>query len=215
MHEAQLNAKLLAPLGIPDTFTLNELKSFYGLKVAPLPATKDIPLPADKFKLILHPKSAGSAREWPLQSYLELAKRLPPSQFHVYVSGLQTEADMIKEAVPELLTLPHVTLVAGKLTLPEFMGLIEATDGLLAASTGPLHVASALGKYALGLYPPIKPMHPGRWAPLGEHAGYLVKPGACRSCRYTPEDCACMRWIPVDAVYNTVLDWLEVPVEKR
>lgn len=61
------------------------------------------------------------------------------------------------------------------MNLKQFISFIAAADGLIAASTGPLHIAAALGKVALGIYPPIKPMHPpGRWAPLGKNASYLV-----------------------------------------
>ena len=212
-HEAQLNCKLLGPMGLPDTFTLEQLRDFYGLNVSPYGGA--ITLAKDKFKLILHPKSSGSAREWPAEHYVALAEKLPAKHFEIYITGLENEGEMLREKVPALFTFKHVTDLTGKLTLPEFMSFVQAADGLVAASTGPLHLASALGKYTVGLYPRIKPMHPGRWSPVGIHAGYLVKPGACRICRYTPENCPCMGDITVDAVYNTVQDWLSTPIEKR
>jgi ADP-heptose:LPS heptosyltransferase len=65
---------------------------------------------------------------------------------------------------------------------------------LVAASTGPLHLAAALGIYALGIYPPIRPMHPGRWAPVGEKAKVFVKEKDCEACRLSA-DCTCIREI--------------------
>lgn len=213
LHEAQLNCKLLGPMGLPTDFRLEELRDFYGLAV---PAYEgSIELPKDKFKLILHPKSSGSAREWPAHNFLALAESLPADRFELYVSGLTSEGEAMKALVPRLFELPNVTDLTGTMSLPEFMNFIGAADGLVAASTGPLHIASALGKFTLGLYPPIKPMHPGRWAPVGAHAGFMVNPISCRACRYTPEDCACMRAISVEAVRTSILDWIALPKEQR
>ena len=41
------------------------------------------------------------------------------------------------------------------------------------------------GINAIGLYPPIKPMHPGRWAPIGAKAKYFVKDIQCKECKNT------------------------------
>jgi ADP-heptose:LPS heptosyltransferase len=79
------------------------------------------------------------------------------------------------------------------------MTFISKADGLVAASTGPLHLAAALGIPALGIYPPIRPMHPGRWAPVGPNARVFVKPEYCEDCRRTG-DCHCIREIPPNAV---------------
>ncbi|MFC7667381.1 glycosyltransferase family 9 protein [Hymenobacter humi] len=85
---------------------------------------------------------------------------------------------------------------------------MAAADGLVAGSTGPLHLAAALGRHALGLYPPIRPMHPGRWAPLGPRAGFMVfdKP-SCEDCRTEPAACRCIRAIEPVAVAAHVLAW--------
>jgi ADP-heptose:LPS heptosyltransferase len=81
------------------------------------------------------------------------------------------------------------------------MAFIAAADALIAASTGPLHIASALGIKAIGLYPPIRPMHPGRWAPLGKKAVYLVKDAECDKCRKSLE-CLCMKDLSPELVKN-------------
>ena len=92
--------------------------------------------------------------------------------------------------------------------MPQFLAFIAAADGLVAGSTGPLHLAAALGRHALGLYPPIRPMHPGRWAPLGPHADYLVfdKPN-CADCRAQPAACACIKALAPALVAARVLSW--------
>jgi ADP-heptose:LPS heptosyltransferase len=97
-----------------------------------------------------------------------------------------------------------VSDVTGIFSLSQFIEFIDSADVLVAGSTGPLHIASALGKVAIGLYPPIKPMHPGRWAPLGTNAAYIVKQTECEKCRKLNE-CECMKAITVDQVQQKIV----------
>ena len=52
---------------------------------------------------------------------------------------------------------------------------------------------------AIGIYPPIRPMHPGRWAPVGKKAKVFVENKDCDACRQTG-DCVCMRAIRPQAL---------------
>jgi ADP-heptose:LPS heptosyltransferase len=96
--------------------------------------------------------------------------------------------------------------------LPQLLAFVGTADGLVANSTGPLHMAAALGRQALGLYPPIRPMHPARWAPLGPHAEYLVfnKPD-CQQCRQAPAACSCLAAIEPVEVLNRIAAWKSLP----
>ncbi|HQQ97729.1 MAG TPA: glycosyltransferase family 9 protein, partial [Cyclobacteriaceae bacterium] len=201
LHESQLNFKLLSPFKIYWDFDLKEIADYYGL-VPPLQSHNGTIKP-DRFNLILHPKSKGSAREWQLNNYYELAKALPQDRYHVYVTGLKEEGDMMRREKPELFSLPHVTDMTGKLSLDELMSFISQIDGLLSCSTGVLHLASALGKYTIGLYSPMKPIHPGRWMPLGRHAEYMVIDKNCSNCRRMKE-CACVNEITVSQVRERI-----------
>ncbi|MCB0778620.1 MAG: hypothetical protein KDC03_03595, partial [Flavobacteriales bacterium] len=72
----------------------------------------------------------------------------------------------------------------------QLIALIGASDALVAASTGPLHIAAASGKRAIGLFAPRRPIHPGRWAPLGPDAHALVHDPDCPTCASgRPCDC--------------------------
>jgi ADP-heptose:LPS heptosyltransferase len=56
----------------------------------------------------------------------------------------------------------------------------------LGPSTGPLHLASALGLAAVGIYPPVPAMSPRRWGPRGRWNRVLVPEVACpgrHACR--------------------------------
>jgi ADP-heptose:LPS heptosyltransferase len=174
LHEAQLNFRLFRPLGLEATPSLQELGSWYGLEPnLSLPPLWEELAAAPRFCLIIHPKSKGSAREWPMAHYHRLVQQLPTGQYWVLVSGTADEGARIKAECPEIFQHPHVRDLTGALSLEAFMTVIAHADGLLACSTGPLHIAAALGRHCLGLYPSRKPMHPGRWGPLGPRASYL------------------------------------------
>jgi heptosyltransferase-3 len=196
-HEAQLNLRLLAPLGGRSDYSLKEIGGLYGLtRLAPLPAEIAALLDRGRFNLILHPKSRGSAREWGLENFGRLVGLLPRERYKVFVSGTAAEGQLL---TPLLADYPFVTDLTGRLTLGQLLTFISKADGLIAASTGPLHLAAALGIHALGIYPPIRPMHPGRWAPVGPNAQVFVKAEYCEDCRRT-EDCHCIREIKPEVV---------------
>jgi ADP-heptose:LPS heptosyltransferase len=200
LHESQLNIRLLQPLGITDVPPLSRIGGWYGMRT-------DLPLPAGlasyfadgRFRLILHPKSKGSAREWPTENYLSLARSLPPESYCLFITGTAAEGDQVRMQQPELFALPHVVDLTGKVSLTELVAVISRVDGLVACSTGPLHIAAAMNKWAVGIYPPIRPMHPGRWGPVGPRASYLVLNKDCGDCRQSG-NCACIRAIEVRQV---------------
>lgn len=206
LHESQLNFKLLKPFKLNFDIDTSELISYYGLH----PAKNDFSglLNKDRFNLIIHPKSKGSAREWPLDSYYRLVLSLPVESYRIFVTGLQAEGDLIRKEKPELLQHPNVTDLTGKLNLEELTSFISQADGLLACSTGVLHLAAALGIYALGLYSPMKPIHPGRWMPVGKKAQYLALKEECSLCRDSKE-CACINAITVEEVKQKIDSYSE------
>jgi heptosyltransferase-3 len=201
-HEAQLNLKLLTPLGAKPLYTQSEIAGLYGLSRLPaLPSSAAALLDPAKFNLILHPKSRGHGREWGLENFMRLIELLPRDRFKLFVSGSAEEGKLVRAMLDDY---PFVTDLTGKLTLPQFMSFIAAADGLLASGTGPLHLAAALGIHALGIFPPIRPVHPGRWAPIGVRAKYFVMEKDCEACRKTA-DCACIRNVAAAEVSTYLL----------
>jgi heptosyltransferase III len=210
LHEAQLNLKLLEPLGISSDVDLAELEMLTGFTKAPLiPNTLATLLAPGKFNLILHPKSKGSAREWPMENYYRLAQLLPSEKYQLFITGTEQEGALIKKQKPEIFDLPNVTDMTGKCSLQELIGFISKSDGLLACSTGPLHIASALGKHALGIYPPMRPIHPGRWAPLGKQATVLVEHKTCDACQ-KDFNCHCIQAISPEQVAGVIQGWKNI-----
>jgi len=199
LHEAQLNLKLLRPLGIDARLSFAELGSSFGLThIAPLEEQHRRLLMPGKYHLILHPKSQGSAREWGLDHFIKLVQLLDKDRYQVFISGTENERPLLQPLLDAVAG--QVTDITGRMGLAQFIAFIQHCDGLVAASTGPLHLAAALGKDALGIYPPVRPIHPGRWAPLGPGAQVFVAPAPCRDCRRNPAACRCMQAIAPEEV---------------
>ncbi|HXB93879.1 MAG TPA: glycosyltransferase family 9 protein [Puia sp.] len=204
-HEAQLNLRLLTPLGAKKLYAIEEIGQYYGLtKFPPLPPSISGQYDPGRFNLILHPKSRGHGREWGLENFIRLVSLLPADRFKIFVTGTSEEGRQLR---PLLESNSHLTDMTGRLTLPEFISFIAGADGLVASGTGPLHLAAALGIHALGMFPPIRPIHPGRWAPIGPHARTFVIEKECQACRVT-KDCSCIREILPVSVKDYLLSVL-------
>ncbi len=204
LHEAQLNLQLLQGIGINETPALQQLHQWVSFRVDnQVPDKLKTRLSGTKKRILLHPKSAGSAREWSLQHYASLAELLPKEEYDIILCGTTKEKELIEQTAalfPE-----YVINSMGLLTLEEYIALIASSHALVAASTGPLHIAAACGIRAVGIYPVIKPMHAGRWQPIGEKAVYLsANKNHCDMCRHTPSQCACMNEVTPQQVLQKI-----------
>jgi ADP-heptose:LPS heptosyltransferase len=200
LHEAQLNAKLLAPMGIGSIPTLAEIPKLYGLtKLEPPPAELAALLSSKKFNVVIHPMTAGNAKAWSLDNYTRLIETLQADQYDFFVTGVEDDRGSIERGMP--LDRPNVTSLVGRTNLKDLLGFISAADAIVCASTGPLHVAAALGKCAIGFYQPRGIGRPGRYGPVGRKAHSLVYNPSCERC-LNNEECDCLQDIPVTAVQD-------------
>lgn len=193
LHELELNLLLLnkSIKAFPGLEQLKPYHQHYGLQVEPK-------VFADKRRhVILHPGSRGSSRDWPLSRFVQLAEELPKDKYKVLVSGTEAEGQSFRSSFNFT---DDIVDISGAMKLGEFIDYIASCDSLVANSTGPLHIASAVGTHAIGIYPPIRPAHPGRWAPVGQKAEYIVadKPN-CQLCIKT-KNCFCVQSISVEQI---------------
>lgn len=177
LHESQLNFKLLKPLGIPDFIELSEVPTYYGFH-AGNEAQEEIQSALSAVNgrrmVILHPLSKGSAVEWPMDRFRALTTLLSPDAYAIFISGTAEEGERMKAQGG--IHGEHVYDVTGRFDLTGLISFINRCDLLVAASTGPLHIAAALGKNVIGLYSPKRPIHPGRWSPVGVNAHFICAP---------------------------------------
>ena len=165
-----------------------------------------------KFNLILHPKTRGEFIEWPAEQFATLIKVLSPEKFNIFVTGNAKEGDQVREAM--IAPFAHLHDLCGKISLNDLIELIAHADGLICASTGPVHLAANLGINTLGLYAPIKPFDSGRWGPVGPKAEVLCVDKSCEDCRFEKK-CHCVSEITPLQVQAVVLRWEEELNKKR
>lgn len=204
LHEAQLNFELLRPLGVeqlPDFDFLNTATTAFQFHKQPLP--QRIPQHEDRKNgyVVLHPKSQGSAREWPMEKYTELALQLAEKDFTVCFTGTEAEGALFRTSIPEH---PSIIDTTGLLSIAQLMHLIHEAKALVACSTGPLHIAGYAGIRSVGLFAPKIPIHPGRWKPLGANSTTLVFDEDCPTCK-AGKPCNCIEQIPVERVIEEIL----------
>jgi len=198
LHEAQLNSRLLEPLGIKSIPSLAEIPELYRLtRLARPTAELASLLSASKLNVIIHPMTAGNAKAWSLGNYAALVDSIPADKCQFFVTGIDDDRAFIESGLPMEET--KVTSLVGRTSLTDLLGLISMADAMVCASTGPLHVAAALGKCAIGIYQPRGIGRPGRYGPVGQNAHALVHDPSCDKC-LSNQECDCLQDIPVSAI---------------
>lgn len=200
LHEAQLNFELLKPFGVKELPSLDEvIKSTTFLKIPKVDLPKEFSSLKDY--TILHPKSQGSAKEWPFEKYVSLTNELISKGKTVVFTGTEEEGKKFRKELPES---DNVIDTTGKLSLEQLMVLIHGAKNLVACSTGPLHISGFYGVNTIGLFSPKRPIHPGRWKALGENVKTLVFDENCELC-IKRKPCNCIEKITVEAVLEKIM----------
>lgn len=202
LHEAQLNFELVRPIGLSSLPCLEQLSSWLSTSFQ----AKQIDLPLEyadiQNAIILHPKSQGSAIEWPIEKYIHLANDLLAQGKQVVFSGTEKEGLLFRDLIPKNVICYDLT---GKLNLAQFIYFISKQEALVACSTGPYHLAGILGIKAIGLFSSRKPIHPGRWKALGSVSCAVIFNTNCHDCA-KGKQCNCIENISVDLVANYLLN---------
>jgi heptosyltransferase I len=116
--------------------------------------------------IVVGPAGSWGAKCWPAERYgefcREFEKRNEKKNLRVVVIQGPGEAS-IAEQVCRAATPARPIAIAT--TIEELMGLLAHARCMLAADSGPLHLAAALGTPVIGLYGPTDPARNGPFAP--------------------------------------------------
>jgi heptosyltransferase-3 len=149
---------------------------------------------------VLHPGSGGSAHTWPTDRFIRLARLLHDSELQVVFTGSDQEG--VDIAGLSAKTGSRVNSLAGRTDLRTLAAVLSLATIVVANSTGPLHLAAAVGTRVVGLYPSKAVMSPVRWGPLGE--GHRVIQPHASKCSCPSSQCRCMETISVEQVAREV-----------
>jgi heptosyltransferase III len=115
--------------------------------------------------IIIHPGSLGSAMTWSVENFVELIRMLAEDKnfdFSLVVTGTKSDQrslNIIAEAAGDKV------LIINDLGLKEFAAICKLSKMFVSNSTGPIHIAAAVGTFCVGLFSPVKTESAKRWAP--------------------------------------------------
>lgn len=175
-------------------------------------------LPSDRV-IVLHPGSGGSARDWSPSRFAQLGREMVQRGYRVIVTGGPGEEALVQGVVSGAGN--GVQPLVNLLSLKELAAFLQTVDLFVSNSTGPLHIAAAVGTPVIGFYPPIRACSPQRWGPYTEKKMVFVpNPNACPRCHGEPcQGNDCMELITVSEVVQSAERMLQanhpLPVEVR
>lgn len=122
----------------------------------------------EKTLVVVHPGMGGSALNWPQHHYIELIRSLTREGTAVVVTAGPTEGillDQVREGLGS--DSKNVMFYGGPGigSIENLGGVMSWASVVVAPSTGPLHLAVALGRRVVTFYPPIRVQSAIRWGP--------------------------------------------------
>jgi len=151
---------------------------------------------------VVHPGSGGSADRWPMERFIEFYRDLEQLGIPAVITGSEEEGRQIRAATERMGI--QVREMTGETDLRTLAAVLSQASLVVANSTGPLHLAVAVGTHVVGLYPRRKIMSPVRWGPVGE--GHQVIQPLDPDCQCPPRQCHCMDTIEVSRVTEAARD---------
>ncbi|MBM4165426.1 MAG: glycosyltransferase family 9 protein [Ignavibacteria bacterium] len=210
-HELEYNLNLLSPLGV-----VSKEKIFPQLVVDEVAKDKVQKLLQQKHifetdsLVILHPGSGGSSRNWHWKNFGLLGKQIGEiPNTKLLVSGGKNERELlinVSKIIGEKAILLDETL-----SLKEFIALLSLGKLFISNSTGPLHLAVAVGSFVVGFFPQIPHLSSTRWGPYTENKIEFSpnnKPIDCNNC-ISVNECECMNSISVEEVFEKIKSKLQ------
>lgn len=179
MHEADYNIQLLRHFGI----TVAETWEKTYLNVTDEASREALRFFVEKglnkrFKTVaIHAGMAGSALNWPESHFIALGRRLI-RRYNLVITGGPSEGALVERVFQGVSRNqsyhpdnPVFTKYVGEKGLAELVAVLDRCDAVVAPSTGPMHLAVALGKKVITVFSPIKVQSAVRWGPYGVPSG--------------------------------------------
>ena len=165
-HVVEQYLALLTPLGIEERKVEFRLPSTPAVETRMEAWLAAAGLEPHRRLVVLNPGAGRAAKRWPLAHFTALARRLAhDADAHVLVTwgpGEEQAARTIVAGAPAAVLAPPTDLDA-------LLALLRRASVMVAADTGPLHMAAALGIPCVGLYGPTSAARNGPYG-VGQRA---------------------------------------------
>lgn len=165
-HELEYNLDLLREINVRYPEKLHLRLNVHEPEIVSLRnklAEHSVPL--NKPFIIIHPGSLGSALNWKKENFIKLINLIQSDKnlnYNIFLTGVKSDADLLDEIV---LTAGDSLYIINYLNLKELAALIKQSKLFISNSTGPIHIAAAVGTFVIGFYSPIKAESETRWGP--------------------------------------------------
>ena len=117
----------------------------------------------------------------------------------IVITGSKSESELCKEFEIN----QSVLNLSGQLDLALLKALINKADLFISNSTGPMHIAAALGVHVIGFFPKILSCSQKRWGPYTEKRTIFIPTIDCSNCsREQCEKLNCMNSIDIGKVFD-------------
>ena len=173
--------------------------------VLPAPdAPPHVPWPDGSPRVVLQPGTSAFAafKRWPAERFAALASQLTAKGAAVLIGHGPGEADLADSIAAQA---PGSRILdGGPMGLLGYAAALGTADVVVAADTGPLHLAAAAGTRVVALF---GPKDPDLYGPRGDGHQVLFQDVPCRPC--TRRDCpapACVQGIPTEDVLAAPLE---------
>ncbi len=162
-----------------------------------------------KVGLVLSASQRWETKKWPIDYFIELAKKLIHELGCIIVligdERCQDERNRFRSHIKA-----QVVDMIGRTTINQLAALMDRINCVVSSDTAPLHVASAMKTKIVSLFGPTDPR---RHMPPGGHHKVLRRNLACSPCykeRCPENHHRCMREINVEEVFESVKTQLEL-----
>ncbi|MDQ3193376.1 MAG: glycosyltransferase family 9 protein [Bacteroidota bacterium] len=206
-HEADYSMDLARAIGVKT----NDLTPEIFLKSEEREAVRRILVRAGvnegDFKVIVHTGSGNSSRNWSEEKYFRLIETILEKKNDVKIILTANEMSLSFKEKVKMLNNDSVIFENENINrLRDLISIIANADLLIASSTGPLHVASALNVKTIGLYCHRRMNCAMHWGALGCKALNLeVSKEYCDlNCSIDKEICNFEEGISIDEVLKNI-----------
>jgi len=205
-HELEFNVNLLQTFGIRESISPKNVDFNIQIDKTKLEKVKNILSESgvdSKGKLVIaHPGSGGSAIDLFPGKFSQLVQNLTKLEnTTLVITGSADDIDICRTVACESDSINY----AGQFNLSELTALISLCDVFISNSTGPIHIAAALGIFVVGFYPKILACSPERWGPYTSKKLIFMPEIECFDC--TREQCErlnCMNSINIKHVVQEI-----------
>jgi lipopolysaccharide heptosyltransferase II len=212
-HETKLIEYLLKTLAPATTFDLNPRLNLTEKIIEKgknlLLEQKVYDKHSSTLKIILHPGARWPGRQWSAQKNALLADKLIENGHRAIFTGTDTEAKFAQE-IMDLMSHKPIFLV-GKTDFSTFLGVLASCDLFIGVDSGPMHLASAIGKPVIALFGAASPAVVGPVNNTGStiYKGNQFKCSPCSQSVCENPGNSCMDAISFEEVWRTTSKVIE------